>query len=177
VFLGAHYRSEAQLITDSQGKLMTIEVKRKDLKSLQGKDKSSASPFSSNNLKFKGVKSAKRPSGFVLGAATRYSERPANDYAFMKIRRIQDQRIFFQSEAAWLNINLPWNKSWTAYAGPKMINLGIRSASNGGYFDSKNRELNSIWVKLAPTTQTPDGIKGHIESPKFDRKERKIWNN
>ena len=40
--------------------------------------------------------------------------------------------------------------------------------------DSKLRNVN---VRLGPSTRTPEGIKEKVSPEKFDRKERKIWNN
>ncbi len=40
--------------------------------------------------------------------------------------------------------------------------------------DSKLRNVN---VRLGPSTRTPEGIKEKVSPAKFDRKERKIWNN
>ena len=31
--------------------------------------------------------------------------------------------------------------------------------------------------KLGPSTRTPEGVKEKVSPAKFDRKERKIWNN
>ena len=40
--------------------------------------------------------------------------------------------------------------------------------------DSKLRNVN---VRLGPSTRTPEGVKEKVSPAKFDRKERKIWNN
>jgi len=68
-------------------------------------------------------------------------------------------------------------KSWTSFTGPVLTDLSVKKSDQGGYLNSKNRDWNLLWVKLGPSTHTPEGIKERVSPVKFDKKERKIWNN
>ena len=56
----------------------------------------------------------------------------------------------------------------------KVKKKGPRIAKIISDSDSKLRNVN---VRLGPSTRTPEGIKEKVSPAKFDRKERKIWNN
>ena len=56
----------------------------------------------------------------------------------------------------------------------KVKRKGFRIAQIIPDSDAKLRMGN---FKLGPSTRTPEGIKEKVSPAKFDRKERKIWNN
>ena len=56
----------------------------------------------------------------------------------------------------------------------KVRRKGLRIAQIIPDSDAKLRTGN---FKLGPNTRTPEGIKEKVNPVKFDRKERKIWNN
>ena len=56
----------------------------------------------------------------------------------------------------------------------KVKKKGPRIAKIISDSDSKLRNVN---VRLGPSTRTPEGVKEKVSPAKFDRKERKIWNN
>ena len=56
----------------------------------------------------------------------------------------------------------------------KVKKKGFRIAQIIPDSDAKLRTGN---FKLGPSTRTPEGIKEKVSPAKFDRKERKIWNN
>ena len=56
----------------------------------------------------------------------------------------------------------------------KVKKKGLRIAQIIPDSDAKLRMGN---FKLGPSTRTPEGIKEKVSPAKFDRKERKIWNN
>ena len=56
----------------------------------------------------------------------------------------------------------------------KVERKGLRLAQIIPDSDAKLRMGN---FKLGPSTRTPEGIKEKVSPVKFDRKERKIWNN
>lgn len=39
------------------------------------------------------------------------------------------------------------------------------------------RKWNVLWVQLNRNKQQPNAVKEKISKPKFDKKEREIWNN
>ena len=39
------------------------------------------------------------------------------------------------------------------------------------------KQWNIFWVKINRNQELPKGVKGKVSKPKFDRKERLIWNN
>jgi len=159
------FKIQAQIITDSDAKLRTIKVKKK------------------GHGLFNGNKNrGKRREGdgaYVLGKRLKYAEFANHEFEKNKIRSVVGQKNHFNtSELSWFTLDLFINrKSWASFTGPALTDLSVKKSDQGGYLNSKNRDWNLLWVKLGPSTHTPQGIKERVSPAKFDKKERKIWNN
>ncbi len=92
-----------------------------------------------------------------------------------------------------IRVNRPdhsWNANAIAnYLGPYKMKVKYAKHQHPSYkykkaayvsndfFREAMRKWNIMWVKLNGNKEQPQAVKDKISKPKFDRKEREIWNN
>lgn len=188
-------RASAQLITDNQSRLNTIKVERKGLIWQSGPPSASANAHARG--KRVTPRSAPRPGVYSLSgsprysqgnpyggvlslsSAPRYSRLPSHDYYRTNVRYSEDRSKNFQYEPLWARSNDPYNAQLAAWNGPYLAKFKPtkNSSPNARLMYSQNRNFNLMLVKVGGNNKTPDGVKQGVSKPKFDKKEREIWNN
>ncbi|GEM_PF-604995 len=200
------FKGQAQIIPDSDVKLRTIKVKKKGRRILNWNKNQKRSlegdgayvlgkrlkhgKFTSHEFEKYKIRSVMghenhfnvsdfRRVAHALRKSLKYVEFEKNDFEKSRIRSVSGQKNYFNvSVLSWSTFDLfIKRKPWTSFRGPTITDVSIKKSDQGGYLSSKNRDWNLLWVKLGPSTRTPEGIKENVSPAKFDKKERKIWNN
>ena len=185
--------SSAQLITDSQARLKTVEKEKSSIKKPQIKR---SEPIPSSNGKrsvryskgnlYGGVIRAKEPrystgnlyGGVISAKEPRYS--PGNLYG--GVIRVKPPKYSegmpFDNKA--LSPPPKFAKSSIgSYNGPYSISFSsVKGAHpSGKLLQSNNRSWNLFLVRFNGNKYQPEAVKDNVSKPKFDRKEKDIWNN
>jgi hypothetical protein len=106
------------------------------------------------------------PGLYSLANPPRYSLPPVHDYYRAKVKYSQDRSDNFDFHPMWSRSNSPYNAQFAAFSGPYYFR---------SYAD--NRKWQLMMVKVIGNKKTPEGVKEKVAKPKFDKKEREIWNN
>jgi len=200
------FNGQAQIIPDSDVKLRTIKVKKKgrriffwnknQKRPLEGDGayvlgkrlkhgKFTSHEFENNKIRsVMGHKNHFNASDLsrvahALRKSLKYVEFEKNDFKKSRIRSVSGQKNYFNASVlSWSTFDLfIKSKPWTSFRVPTITDVNIKKSEQGGYLHSKNRDWNLLWVNLGSSTRTPEGIKEKVSPAKFDKKERKIWNN
>ncbi len=200
------FKGQAQIIPDSDIKLRTIRVKKKgreifnwnknQQRPLEGDGayvlgkrlkhgKFTSHEFEKNKIRsVMGHKNHFNASDLsrvtnILRKSLKFVEFEKNDFEKSRIRSVSGQKNYFNASVlSWSTFDLfIKSKPWNSFRGPTITDVSIKKSDQGGYLNSKNRDWNLLWVNLGPSTRTPEGIKEKVSPAKFDKKERKIWNN
>ena len=160
------FKVKAQIIPDSDTKLRTIKTKKKGRRI-----------FAKSNDQ---IKERTGAGAYVLGKRLKNGKFTNHEFENNKIRSVtEEHRSHFNvSKLSWFNFDsFIKEQHWISFTGRALTDTAIKKSDQLGYSNSKNRDWNLFWVNLGPSTHTPEGIKEKVSPPKFDKKERKIWNN
>lgn len=201
------FKAKAQIIPDSDTKLRTIKTKKKGRRIFaksndQIKERTGAGAyvlgkrlkngkftnheFENNKIRsVTGHKNHFNVSDFsgvahAFRKRLKYTEFENHEFEKNKIRSVtEEHRSHFNvSKLSWFNFDsFIKEQHWISFTGRALTDTAIKKSDQLGYSNSKNRDWNLFWVNLGPSTHTPEGIKEKVSPPKFDKKERKIWNN